>query len=81
MHTQHSLTDTYQLVASDVSLLIAQARVSAEIIVLPSGSTPAPSDLGFAFRANEPQAIPNVGILGGYVWARGKGFLITATDV
>jgi hypothetical protein len=76
MNTPMILTDTWQQLATSASVLVVQARVSAQLYV---GSSPTASDIGFELTPGEVSAIPNLSDLGGEVWARGVGVLSSAS--
>lgn len=74
-----TLTDTYIQVAADKTVFVGQARVKAEVYVGPAAA-PTANEKGFIFLPDTPQAIPELGSLGGYVWVRGAGVFTYATD-
>lgn len=71
------LTDTYQQVAVGKTVFIGQARAHAEVFI---GTAPTAASVGFAFKADTPQAIPDFVALGGEAWVRGTGTFVYVTD-
>lgn len=72
--------DDWSLISTDATVLVGQARVEAEILITGSADIPDRERLGFTFSSNVPQAIPSLPDLGSYVWAKGRGAFIFATD-
>lgn len=74
-----TLTKSWQQIATDVSVLLVEAKGREALIYIGSAAPSADTDPGFTIPSGVPTSVPHITELGGKVWARGEGVILHAS--